>query len=102
MNNFKKTLFFIIFFYCGNIFSNDLIEIRSGHNNNKYRIVFEFKDEIKYKKEIKSKTLKLFFNTSDRIKNLSEFKKIQNVSDGDEWLQQYFHLNLLAYGNFHV
>ena len=81
MIKFKKTLFFIIFFYCGNIFSNDLIEIRSGHNNNKYRIVFEFKDEIKYKKEIKSKTLKLFFNTSDRIKNLSEFKKIQNVSD---------------------
>ena len=58
-----------------------MIEIRSGHNNNKYRIVFEFKDEIKYKKEIKSKTLKLFFNTSDRIKNLSEFRKIHNVSD---------------------
>ena len=81
MIKFKKTLFFIIFFYCGNIFSNDLLEIRSGHNNNQYRIVFELKDEIKYKKEIKSKSLKLFFNTSDRIKNLSEFKKIHNVSD---------------------
>ena len=58
-----------------------MLEIRSGHNNNQYRIVFELKDEIKYKKEIKSKSLKLFFNTSDRIKNLSEFKKIHNVSD---------------------
>ena len=81
MIKFKKTLFFIIFFYCENIFSNDLLEIRSGHDNSQYRIVFELKDEIKYKKEIKSKSLKLFFNTSDRIKNLSEFKKIHNVSD---------------------
>ena len=81
MIKFKKTLFFITFFYFGNIFSNDLLEIRSGYNNNLYRIVFELKDEIKYKKEIKSKSLKLFFNNSDRIKNLSEFRKIHNVSD---------------------
>ena len=58
-----------------------MLEVRSGHNNKQYRIVFEFKDEIKYNKEIKSKSLKLLFNTSDKIKNLSEFKKIHNVSD---------------------
>jgi len=78
---FKKTLFFIILFYYENIFSNDLLEVRSGHNNNEYRIVFELKDEIKYWKEIKSKSLKFRFDTSDSIKNLSEFKKIHNVSD---------------------
>ena len=58
-----------------------MLEVRSGHNNNRYRIVFELKDEIKYWKEIKSKSLKLRFDTSDSIKNLSEFKKIHNVSD---------------------
>lgn len=81
MIKFKKTLFFIILFYYENIFSNDLLEVRSGHNNNEYRIVFELKDEIKYWKEIKSKSLKFRFDTSDSIKNLSEFKKIHNVSD---------------------
>ncbi len=81
MIKFKKTLFFIIFFYCENIFSNDLLEIRSGHNNSEYRIVFELKDEIKYRKEIKLKSLKLLFDSSDIIENLSKFKKIHNVSD---------------------
>ena len=81
MIKFKKTLFFIIFFYFENVFSNDLLEVRSGYNNNQYRIVFEFKDEITYEEDIQSKSLKLFFNTSDKVKNLIDFKTIHNVDD---------------------
>ena len=58
-----------------------MLEVRSGYNNNQYRIVFEFKDEITYEEDIQSKSLKLFFNTSDKVKNLIDFKTIHNVDD---------------------
>ena len=76
MNNFKKTLFFILFVYCKNLFASDLLEIRSGFNNNQYRLVLEFSGEINYKSEISNNNIEFYFFSQISKTNLIKLKDI--------------------------
>ena len=81
MNNFKKTLFFILFVYCKNLFASDLLEIRSGFNNYQYRVVLEFSDEIIYKSEISNNNIELYFSSQISKTNLTKLKDIPNLKN---------------------